>query len=44
MKPEKQKQLSAGNVGYIISGIKQAKEIKVGDTLTHKANPTAYSY
>jgi len=40
MKPEKQKQLSAGNVGYIISGIKQAKEIKVGDTLTHKANPT----
>lgn len=35
MKPEKRKEISAGNVGYIISGIKQAKEIKVGDTLTH---------
>ena len=40
MKPEKKKQLIAGDVGYIISGIKQAKEIKVGDTLTHKLNPT----
>jgi len=35
MKPEKQKQISAGNVGYMICGIKQAKEIKVGDTITH---------
>lgn len=35
MKPEKRKEISVGNVGYIISGIKQAKEIKVGDTLTH---------
>ena len=26
--------LSAGDVGYIISGIKQAKEVKVGDTIT----------
>lgn len=33
------KELSAGNVGYIISGIKNAKEVKVGDTLTLKANP-----
>jgi GTP-binding protein LepA len=39
MKPDKQKELSAGNVGYIISGIKQAKEIKVGDTITNKLNP-----
>ncbi len=39
MKPEKRKELSAGDVGYIISGIKQAKEIKVGDTLTHKEAP-----
>ena len=28
------KELSAGDVGYIISGIKQAKEVKVGDTIT----------
>ena len=33
------KTLSAGDVGYIISGIKNAKEVKVGDTLTTKANP-----
>ncbi len=39
MKPEKKKEISAGNVGYIISGIKQAKEIKVGDTLTHFEKP-----
>ena len=32
-------ELSAGNVGYIISGIKIAKEVKVGDTVTLKANP-----
>lgn len=38
-KPEKCNQLSAGNVGYIISGIKQAKEIKVGDTITAVSNP-----
>jgi GTP-binding protein LepA len=31
--------LSAGNVGYIISGIKNAREVKVGDTLTSKARP-----
>ena len=28
-------QLSTGEVGYIISGIKNAKEVKVGDTITH---------
>jgi GTP-binding protein LepA len=39
MKPEKRKEISVGNVGYIISGIKQAKEIKVGDTLTHFESP-----
>ena len=33
------KTLSTGDVGYIISGIKNAKEVKVGDTLTTKANP-----
>ena len=32
-------ELCAGNVGYIISGIKQAKEVKVGDTITSVENP-----
>ena len=31
--------LYAGDVGYIISGIKTAKEVKVGDTITHVENP-----
>ncbi len=34
-KPEKKESVKAGDVGYIISGIKQAKEVKVGDTITH---------
>lgn len=33
------KELSAGNVGYIISGIKTSKEVRVGDTITHVKNP-----
>ncbi|MDR3705024.1 MAG: translation elongation factor 4 [Paludibacteraceae bacterium] len=33
------KSLGAGNVGYIISGIKTSKEVKVGDTITHVARP-----
>ncbi|MDE6329993.1 MAG: translation elongation factor 4 [Muribaculaceae bacterium] len=33
------KDISAGNVGYIISGIKTSKEVKVGDTITHVARP-----
>jgi len=33
------KELSAGDVGYIITGIKVSKEIKVGDTITHVENP-----
>lgn len=32
-------ELSAGNVGYIISGIKTSREVKVGDTITHVDNP-----
>jgi GTP-binding protein LepA len=31
--------LSTGDVGYIISGIKSSKEVKVGDTITHVARP-----
>ena len=34
-------QLSTGDVGYIISGIKSSKEVKVGDTITHITNPCA---
>ncbi len=33
------KELSAGNVGYIISGIKNSREVKVGDTITHVDRP-----
>ena len=32
-------EMTTGEVGYIISGIKNAKEVKVGDTITHVANP-----
>ncbi|MBO7073485.1 MAG: elongation factor 4 [Bacteroidales bacterium] len=39
MKQVPKKELSAGNVGYIISGIKTSKEVKVGDTITSVANP-----
>ncbi len=34
-----QQELSAGNVGYIITGIKTSREIKVGDTITHVDRP-----
>jgi GTP-binding protein LepA len=33
------KQLTTGEVGYIISGIKDATEVKVGDTITHVERP-----
>ena len=33
------KELSAGNVGYIISGIKTSREVRVGDTITHVNRP-----
>ncbi|PID93915.1 MAG: elongation factor 4 [Bacteroidetes bacterium] len=39
LKQHPEKMLSAGNVGYIISGIKSAKEVKVGDTITHTDRP-----
>jgi GTP-binding protein LepA len=40
LNPEKRKKVSAGDVGYIISGIKVAREVKVGDTITHVDRPT----
>lgn len=39
LKQEPRKELSAGDVGYIISGIKTSKEVRVGDTITHVNNP-----
>lgn len=38
-KMEARKELSTGDVGYIISGIKTSKEVKVGDTITQVDNP-----
>ena len=39
LKLEPRKELSAGDVGYIISGIKSSVEVKVGDTITHVDRP-----
>lgn len=39
LKQEPRDVVKTGDVGYIISGIKEAKEVKVGDTLTSVANP-----
>ncbi len=38
LKPEPKKEVTTGDVGYIITGIKNAKEVKVGDTLTLASN------
>lgn len=40
LKQEPKNEISAGDVGYIISGIKEAREVKVGDTITHVDRPT----
>jgi GTP-binding protein LepA len=37
------KELAAGNVGYVITGIKVSKEIKVGDTITQLSQPATES-
>ncbi|MBE6240515.1 MAG: elongation factor 4 [Bacteroidales bacterium] len=39
MKMHPRQEIPCGSVGYIISGIKSAVEVKVGDTITHVANP-----
>ena len=39
MKLQPQDEIGSGNVGYIISGIKSAVEVKVGDTITSVENP-----
>ncbi|NDC30202.1 MAG: elongation factor 4 [Bacteroidetes bacterium] len=38
---EQKQSIHAGDVGYVITGIKDAKEVKVGDTITLLDNPTA---
>ena len=38
LEKEPRNEIACGNVGYLISGIKQAKEVKVGDTITHLQN------
>ena len=40
IKQEPKSEIEAGNVGYLISGIKVAKEVKVGDTITHVERPS----
>ena len=37
---EPKNKIAAGDVGYLITGIKNAKEVKVGDTITSSENPT----
>jgi GTP-binding protein LepA len=39
LKPEPRDVVRTGDVGYIISGIKEAREVKVGDTITSAARP-----
>ena len=39
LKQEPKSEICAGDVGYIISGIKEAREVKVGDTITSVARP-----
>lgn len=39
LEQEPRQEIKTGDVGYLISGIKQAKEVKVGDTITHVDRP-----
>lgn len=41
LEKEVKQEIKTGDVGYIITGIKEAREIKVGDTITSAQNPTA---
>lgn len=40
LKMTEKSEVNCGDVGYLITGIKNAKEVKVGDTITLAANPT----
>ncbi len=39
LRPEAREEVSTGDVGYIISGIKTSREVQVGDTITHVERP-----
>ena len=40
LKQEPKNEILTGDVGYLITGVKEAKEVKVGDTITYFENPT----
>ena len=40
LRQEPRNEMMAGDVGYLITGVKDAKEVKVGDTITSFENPT----
>ena len=40
LKKEPKNEILTGDVGYLITGVKEAKEVKVGDTITDFENPT----
>ncbi|WP_426431924.1 translation elongation factor 4 [Winogradskyella sp. HB-48] len=40
LKQSPKQEIKAGDVGYLITGIKEAREVKVGDTITDAKNPT----
>ncbi|NND16594.1 MAG: elongation factor 4, partial [Eudoraea sp.] len=43
LKNEPQPEMKTGDVGYLITGIKDAREVKVGDTITDAADPTPHA-
>jgi len=43
LRQDPREKLGAGDVGYIISGIKDSSEVKVGDTVTHVENPCSHA-
>ncbi len=40
LRQQPKQEITTGDVGYLITGIKEAKEVKVGDTITDAKNPT----
>jgi len=43
LKQKPTKEIGTGNVGYLVSGIKDAREVKVGDTITDAENPSEHA-
>jgi GTP-binding protein LepA len=42
-KAQSREQLSAGDVGFVVAGIKELRDARVGDTVTHSARPAAHA-